>query len=79
MLGADPMETGATLLEKAIKRFNRTQGPGKEAGNTDDYILKVRGGRGCGEGRMRWTGNGLYSLPTAPLLRSSSSSMGEII
>ena len=54
MLAAEPMETGATLLEKALKRFNRTLG--KEAGNPDDYILKVRekGGRGRemeGEGR----------------------------
>lgn len=40
-LPAEPSETGATLLEKALKRFNRTLG--KEAGNPDDYILKVCG------------------------------------
>ena len=41
MLPAAPFETVSMLLEKAVKRFNRTLGPGKEQAIDEDYILKV--------------------------------------
>lgn len=41
MLTAAPFDTVPMLLEKAVKRFNRTLGPGKEQAIEDDYILKV--------------------------------------
>ena len=41
MLPAAPFETVPVLLERAVKRFNRTLGPGKEQAIEDDYILKV--------------------------------------
>ena len=41
LLPATPYEKVPSLLEKAIKRFNRTQGPDKEPANSEDYILKV--------------------------------------
>lgn len=41
MLHATPFDTVSTLLEKAVKRFNRTLGPGKDQAVEEDYILKV--------------------------------------
>ena len=41
MLQAAPFETVAMLLEKAVKRFNRTLGPGKEQDLQETCILKV--------------------------------------
>lgn len=41
MLSAEPFETIASLLEKAVKRFNRTLGPGKEQALIENFILKV--------------------------------------
>lgn len=41
MLQAAPFETVSVLLEKAVKRFNRTLGPGKVQALHVNYILKV--------------------------------------
>jgi hypothetical protein len=41
VLQAAPFETVSTLLEKAVKRFNRTLGPGKEHALHENCILKV--------------------------------------
>lgn len=41
MLSAAPFETVPTLLEKAVKRYNRTLGPGKEQAVDENCILKV--------------------------------------
>ncbi len=41
MLSAAPFEKVPSLLDKAIKRFNRAQGPDKEHANAEDYVLKV--------------------------------------
>lgn len=41
VLQAAPFETVSMLLEKAVKRFNRTLGPGKEHAVHDNCILKV--------------------------------------
>lgn len=41
MLQAAPFETVSALLEKAVKRFNRTLGPGKEQAQHENSILKV--------------------------------------
>lgn len=38
-LSASPYETAASLLDKAVKRFNRTHG--METGNLEEYVLKV--------------------------------------
>lgn len=41
MLSAGPNETMQVLLEKAVKRFNRTLGPGKVQAIDENCILKV--------------------------------------
>lgn len=42
MLSAAPFETVSMLLEKAVKRFNRTIGPDKVHAVDENCILKVR-------------------------------------
>ena len=41
MLPAAPFETVSMLLEKAVKRFNRTLGPDKTQAVDENCILKV--------------------------------------
>ena len=41
MLSAAPFETVPILLEKAVKRFNRTLGPEKVQAMEENCILKV--------------------------------------
>ncbi len=41
MLPATPFETVSMLLEKAVKRFNRTLGPEKTQAVDENCILKV--------------------------------------
>lgn len=38
-LSVSPYESAASLLDKAVKRFNRTHGT--EAVNLEEYVLKV--------------------------------------
>ena len=42
MLPALPDEQVSSLLDKAVRRYNRTLGPGKEQAVTENYILKVQ-------------------------------------
>ena len=57
MLSAGPFEKCGSLLEKAVKRFNRALGPDKEQGEVENYILKVsrEWGRGGGYMYCTWT------------------------
>ncbi len=43
MLSAYPNEKVPSLLEKAVRRFNRALGPDKTPAEAGDYILKVCG------------------------------------
>ena len=47
VLQAAPFETISMLLEKAVKRFNRTLGPGKEHALQENCILKVHAVNEC--------------------------------
>ena len=43
VLSAFPREKVSSLLEKAVRRFNRALGPDKKPAEAKDYILKVCG------------------------------------
>ena len=41
VLRVPPTEKVVELLDKAVKRYNRTLGPGKEQAYPENYVLKV--------------------------------------